>query len=214
MQTLVPFIAWSWKRARRGRKVSDIAILCFSMGGLLASCGTGEARSIQTERKAAPVETPAKPENGGLRVTTRSGPSDRPDCAFGDAMTLIVLNQNREILRRDYCSAYGLGGARLVTDARGKHFVLLEYSDGHGTHATTGYLQIYEVEEQSLQERTQLMIREGIGTIADSVYDYRVGTPTSGGIIISGSWLVDGPLSEHSRVPSRSRTVIELDTTA
>ena len=173
---------------------------------LLAGCGSGEARSIQAEPAPLPAaQAPATGHASELSAIVRY--RDPSGCGWRDDMTLVILRQGREILSEDYCSAYTRGEARVVTDATGRSYVLLEYSEGHGTGATSDFLKIFEVEDDSLTERAQLMIRSNA-----SLYDYSVGTPPEGGMIVSGRWIVDGPHPENWRAPPRSRTVIQLDT--
>ena len=58
-------------------------------------------------------------------------------------MRLSIADDGLEILKMDYCSAYGKGAARLVRDAVGKNYVLLTHSEGHGTGIGIDYLDVY-----------------------------------------------------------------------
>jgi hypothetical protein len=74
------------------------------------------------------------------------GSSSGNGCGFwGDSETLSITDNGREILQKRYCSAYGGSEARIVSDARTHYYVLLKYSEGHGTNAWTDFLTIYEL---------------------------------------------------------------------
>jgi hypothetical protein len=188
----------------------------------LAACGTSEARSghaqseVNNRANMVPDTRDApqpKQQLTGLNVALRRPPDDW--CGSLETMRLVVLDGPRQIAYRDYCSAYNIGGTLLVTDARGGHYVLLTYGEGHGTHATSYWLRIFRLDENYLVERSNFQITEPLGS-TDHVYVYRTETPPGGGLIVRGSWVVDDPRSSPPDlvVPERSRTVIELDTPA
>lgn len=147
----------------------------------------------------------------GLRVIRQETQNEL--CGL-EAATLIVLDRRREITRYNYCSAYGRGGASVVTDASGGNYVLLEYAEGHGTHATTDWLMVFRLTDGFLMERANFIIREPIAVIADHVYDFRAETPPGGGLILNGAWIVDdrGIDDDNIDVPERSRTIVAIDT--
>ena len=171
---------------------------------LLASCGMGEA---------SPTQVQAKQEHGPLRAMVRSEEENPEDCRNHEKMRLTVLDGTREVATRTYCSAYNLGEARVVTDATGKSYVLLQYGQGHGTRATTMYLTIYEF-RNFLDERARVPIQEPVGVEADIVYEYAIATPAGGGIVLDGSWQVRGQLRPGERAPVRRGTVLGIDTAA
>ncbi len=130
-----------------------------------------------------------------------------------ETTTLAVFQGAREIDSHTYCSAYNRGGASLVTDARGGHYVLLVYGEGHGTNVTSDWLKVFRLTEGHLRERANVQVREPVGVMADHVLDYRPDTPRGGGLVLSGTWTVDdGGSDAEFHLPERSRTVIELDT--
>jgi hypothetical protein len=111
-----------------------------------------------------------------------------------------------------------LGSARLVTDARGKHFVLLEHGEGRGSHATRMYLTVFELtayeDRGYLEERVRLLIEQPLGIHSDSIYEYRVVTPEIGGMALHGNWTMDTSVMEpweREIAPLRNRTVLEID---
>jgi hypothetical protein len=137
------------------------------------------------------------------QVNVASGPLHSPACQFwGDARVLQILRNGAVLLSQNYCSSYGKGRARLVTDQRGRRFVLLEYFEGHGTHASTGYLRVYELHGNHLKDRGRLVKSEAIGIEADLVFDISVKTPPKGGITISARPRVDGKLRPGEAAPS------------
>lgn len=189
---------------------------------LLASCSASEASSVRpkTEERDQPQavnsgeqaqdQANARNERAQLRVLTQWLRDGTDECG-DDAMKLVVLEGERVMDVRDYCSAYALGGARAVTDARDRHYILLEHFEGRGTRATSGFLTIYEF-DRFLDERARLLMSEPVGREALSVFHYRLETPPNGGIIIKGPWTVDGEMRGWGNPPSRSRTLLEIDT--
>jgi hypothetical protein len=199
----------------------------FSMIGLLLTgCGTGEATTIQTHARQEPsrsgvvaaqvgeataVRSPAKPGAGPLGAVLEPAPSVLPDCPTGDEMSLRILQRDREIYSRDFCSAYGLGEARLITDVRGRHYVLLEHLEGHGTHATSAYLTIYGF-ENGLDQRGRFLIDEPIGFEANATFDYEAEAASAGGIRVSGRWVIQGNRRPEDMPIFRENAVFEIDT--
>jgi hypothetical protein len=175
----------------------------------LAVCGTGDATTIQRQTKQ---------EDAPLRLVIRTGSEDIPEfCEDFDPMRLVVFEGNREILYHDYCSAYGLGEARLVTDALGKHFVLLEHGEGRGNRSTSMYLTIFELDLDTrgfLNERARLLVSEPVGLYVDSTYRYDVATPARGGIRLTGNWTMAREYMHPDELrvaPVRNRMVLEID---
>ena len=126
-------------------------------------------------------------------------------------MRLSILNQNRVIYRYNYCSEYGLGRARMVTDTRGRHYVLLEHAEGRGTRATTTYLTIYRFTDD-LDERVRIPLEVPVGVQANSSYTYRLETPAGGGLILRGPWHLTGDLVPGEQASPSGRTALEIDT--
>lgn len=148
---------------------------------------------------ASPSGQPAN----AWRVKVTSGPLHSSACQFwGDAKVLQILRNGVVLLRQGYCSAYGQGGARLITDQGGRRFVLLEYFEGHGTRASTGYLRVYELHGKQLKDRGRLVKSEPIGMEADLVFDMSVKTLPKGGIIISARPRIERNLRPGEAAPS------------
>jgi hypothetical protein len=136
-----------------------------------------------------------------------NGPSG---CDFrGDDLVLSITDRGRRVLVKHYCSAYGLGNARMVTDAIGHHYVFLEHSEGHGTSATTGYLKIYRFTNR-LIEKDNFTISEFVGP--DSVWTchYVIHTPHGGGLQIILTRTLDGPPDPDIPMPPETQ-IITID---
>jgi len=146
---------------------------------------------------AASQSTPAT-----LRVQVTPGPSHSPACEFwGDAMVMKVFRGSAEVITEEFCSAYGRSSARLITDNRGRNFVLLTYSEGHGTRATTYYLRVNELVGKTLYDCGRLTKSAPIGLHADLVVDFSVKTLAKGGIRIIGRSRVTGRLKRDETAP-------------
>jgi hypothetical protein len=111
--------------------------------------------------------------------------------ASGDAMTLSVADGDREVFREIFCSAYGQGSVKTIRDAKGQVYVLLELAKGHGTNASTTYLEVYRL-ENSLIERRSIIISEPAGAETRWIYTYTVGTPAKGGLVLRMTLHLDG----------------------
>ena len=79
-----------------------------------------------------------------------------------ETVRVAVVEGQREIFDHHYCSEYGIGGGRLVTDAQDRHFVLIMHASGRGTHMTSRYLTIYRFTDR-LDERAQVRIQAPFG---------------------------------------------------
>ena len=97
-----------------------------------------------------------------------------------------------------------------MTDAQGRHYVLLEYSEGHGTNAGTDYLTIYELTDK-LAERKRLTLSEGIGPTSRWVYDYIVTTPKTGGVSLMMTLQVGGTPDPGVALPDKTK-IVRIDT--
>jgi hypothetical protein len=206
------------------RKLASLSIL----GVLAAGCGTSEATTTQAEAReqtsvseldaarssqTTAVSGLAKPDPGPLRAIFERAPKVLPDCPTGDEKTLRILQGDLEIYSHDFCSAYGHGEARLITDVRGRHYVLLEHFEGHGTRATSVYLTIYGF-ENGLDQRGRFLIDEPIGFEANATFDYEAEPAPAGGITVSGRWVIQGNRRSDDMPLQRDSAVIEIDTAA
>jgi len=115
-------------------------------------------------------------------------------------MHLSVFVEGRRIASRSFCSAYGKGSARVVTDARGRAYVLLDYSVGHGSHIASDLLAIYRVDKR-LVRRGTLISRDPIGPDAEASYHYAIKMPRSGGLKFIGTLKVTGQRTALDSAP-------------
>lgn len=161
---------------------------------------------------AAPA--PALQGSDELRVLVRHD-GDEADPCLTDRITLVILEGSRELTSLSMCSAYGHGEARLVRDARSRSYVLLHYSEGRGTHATSSFLGVYEFVNGQLFERTRLLEGEPFGLASHHFYEYDVSTPLAGGIRIEGRSRPSIAAVDRDLVavlPNDRRTVVAIDT--
>jgi hypothetical protein len=213
---LVPSIWLSMDRPMETKPLGGWALFPLLSALSLAACGTGEASSAPGSTHSNRVQTQIQPDSSiqpaRIRAIARSD-RDSPACGVIDGMQLVVLEGNREVSREYYCSAYSRGRASLVTDARGEHYVLLQYSEGRGTRATTDHLRIYRLSDNDLDERADLEVRRAVGVSADQVYNYRAEAVPGGGLVVTGAWTIEGPRYEiDPEMPDRRQTIIAVDT--
>lgn len=182
----------------RGRLLSAIFIL------LLAADGIGLASPLN-----------ARPARGHqpLRAQLTYVPGSRPDCQDGDGMVLTLDRGRRRVMSRNFCAALASGSARVVTDSRGRDYVLVEHAEGHGTHATSSYLSVYFFDGR-LHDRGCALINQPWGFYTNSVFRYRVVTPPRGGLRLTGRWILDGPPRHDDPAFTRRSATFDVDTAA
>jgi hypothetical protein len=113
-------------------------------------------------------------------------------CQFeDDSKTLVVNDAGREVARLDFCSSYGHASADVVTDARGRSFVLLRYGEGRGTNAVQEYLAVFGL-AKDLVEYARTPISAGAGPVSRWHYKYQVTKPPQGGIRLTLTLHVEG----------------------
>ena len=143
----------------------------------------------------------SEPAFAALHVEVTPGPSHSSLCAFwGDAMLLTVSDGDRRLVAHRYCSAYGRGRARLVTDARGHSYVFVDHSITHGSHATSDLLTVYRF-GKGLRQRVRLPALVPIGAFSDAKYSYEIRRPRRGGLELIGSVKVVGKAGKGDDVP-------------
>jgi len=160
------------------------------------------------------AQTPASRGSGELRALVRNEWSETDPC-LSDRIDLVILDGSRELTSLSMCSAYGHGEARLVRDARSRSYVLLHYSEGRGTHATSSYLGVYEFVDGQLFERTRLLEGEPHGFQSHQHHEYDVSTPPAGGIRLEGRSRSSVAAVDRDFVallPNDRRTVVAIDT--
>lgn len=165
---------------------------------LLSGSGTGAPESV-------PPRTSEQ-----LRIVVNPSDTDFEDC--DDTMELRIFDADREIYKDTYCSKSHLGGARLVTDARGRHYVLIEQSPGGGEGAPVMFLEVNQLLDH-LFTRARLRLPQAAAGNADAVGDYRVETPPTGGIVLRGPASVEEEAAPGEPDPSAAHAfVVRIDT--
>ena len=139
-----------------------------------------------------------------------TGLDDLHGCEFlGDSMTLSISDGGREIVRKTYCSAYGQGSVKIVPDAQGRQYVLLEQAEGHGTNFSTTYLDVFRLGD-ALVEQQRVLISELAGLTSRWTYAYGVEKPRTGGLTLRMTLHLDG--DGQTFVPSpKKRKIIQID---
>ena len=199
----------------RALSVVSGSFACIVALGSVLALPNDAAPAAKTAAEAA-AEQPAgaAPANPGrLRaVDTHVEGGGGLDACPNDTERLAILEGERELFQHLYCSEHGWGGGRLVTDALGRHYVLLEYGEGRGNRNTSMNLSVYRFLE-SLDERANLVVRTPVGLEADVILDYRVETPASGGLVLRGTRRLDGELAPGDPpIAPEATTVLEIDT--
>lgn len=109
---------------------------------------------------------------------------NRTGCDFiEDAMILVVTDDGKELVHEDFCSSYGKAAAKVASDKRGRTYVLLDYSEGRGTNATTEYLSVYRL-TPNLPAVMRIPISWAVGMTQRFVYEYEAKPDESGGLLI------------------------------
>jgi hypothetical protein len=98
-----------------------------------------------------------------------------------DELTLSVSEHNQHVANKVFCAAYGRAKANVITDKVGQTFILLEYGKGHGSHATTFYLELDRL-HPDLLEVLRVPLSWPINPSQMFTYSYVTELPSSGGI--------------------------------
>lgn len=159
---------------------------------------------------APPPYGPRLVRQGELRAIVRNLSLDEGlESCPGDTVSLRIMSGSEKSL--DYfCSAYGIAGVRLLTDKRGRHFVLLHHAEGRGTRVTFHYLTAYEFAGGELSERARLLVTEPIGLWADLTYRCSVRILSPGGFRVICRSEIDGIVEPDDTAPPVGQTVLTV----
>ena len=103
-------------------------------------------------------------------------------CRFADdALTVEVRDGSTLLSAYSFCSSYGKASADLAVDVRGRSYLLLNYSQGRGPNATSGYLSVFRVAFEMV-EYVRVPISSATGPTSRWEYQYTVTTPRQGGL--------------------------------
>ena len=145
-----------------------------------------------------------------LKVITESVPDG--GCSYAsDTMRWTVLRGAKVLWKDTYCSAYENGHAELHTDARGRHYLLLYWSQGRGNRNTMDFLTIYRLGGSWPHEQARLVLREPIGFEANLVRDVVVQRLPRSGLRVSTKARVDGKLRGDEKTPPLGNSVMDLN---
>lgn len=133
---------------------------------------------MASSARAVPLVSiePALPESGW---------SPAAACSSGfaeDDLTLRVSEKGKQVASTNFCSSYGKAKAHVITDKTGQTFILLEYSEGRGPNATTGYLALERLPD--LLEVLRIPLSWATGPAERFTYSYVTELPASGGVRI------------------------------
>jgi hypothetical protein len=129
----------------------------------------------------------------------------------GDSMTLTIREGRRVVAERDICPAYNQAKARVVSDAKGVNYLLLETSEGHGTHVMQTYLEVYRLPELwTYAARTPIYGPSGI--LREWRYSYVVTKPRGGGLRLVLRRRMAGAVRPGDAPAPEPRRVITIET--
>jgi hypothetical protein len=98
-----------------------------------------------------------------------------------DSLELVIRDGKRQLASYVFCSSYGKSDARVVSDKRGRFYVVLTYGEGRGTNARTEYISVLPIREPIVPIAT-IPIEGPAGFTSRWRYDYRTETPSGGGL--------------------------------
>jgi hypothetical protein len=126
-------------------------------------------------------------------------------CLFADdAVAVVVSDGGKGTIEEDLCSSYGRATARIVVDGKARKYVLVEYHEGRGPNATTGYLTVYRLAGE-MREVARIPLSWATGPAQRFTYKFKVATDELGGLRIS---LRDtAPTSSECCIPGGVQTI-------
>lgn len=130
-------------------------------------------------------------------------------CEFpDDALTLVLADGNKQLGQENFCSSYGRARAAVVTDKRGRRYVMLEYNEGRGPNATVEYLRILRV-ANDIYELARVPLAWATGPTQRFSYRYQVRSADDAGIKIE----LDGAASggDECCVPAERKMIISIE---
>jgi hypothetical protein len=115
------------------------------------------------------------------------GDADKEWCHSSpeDSMLLTVTDEGKSPIVLRVCASYGAGKAEVVTDKRGRNYVLFNYGVGRGTNnAVNYYLRVYRLDGNNLLNVMDIPLTWPTSPINRFTYDYSVGTGAPVGLEI------------------------------
>jgi hypothetical protein len=94
-----------------------------------------------------------------------------------DSMVLTVSDEGKPPIVLRVCASYGGGKAEIVTDKKGRNYVLFKYGVGRGTgNAMDTYLRVYRLDGNNLFRIMEIPLTWKTNQVDQFAYDYEVGT--------------------------------------
>jgi hypothetical protein len=129
----------------------------------------------------------------------------------GDGMQLVVTDERRTLLRKNYCSDYGGGGADIVTDNKGLTYLFLQAGVGHGTEVNQTYLFIFRLQTEpgTLRLIKKVELSRWVGPETIAIYKYSVSKPADGGLRLVLKRRIEGNKIYATALPKEM--VVDID---
>ncbi len=152
-------------------------------------------------------------------VTLQSGPEKlfgQQACPYpGDSVTMVVKEDGKILIRYHFCSA-AVPSAKVVTDAVGNNYILLDYgTTGPGTNTLQSYLKIFHLPQKNVDSEFYEYLRTptlgGAGMTSQWVYRYRTEKPKCGGLRLVFTRVIENGTIEHVfTMPAEKTRIIEV----
>ena len=121
---------------------------------------------------------------GAANLSVKIEPSNQRvgESSFKEDHLDLVLRSGTNVLDRAYLySSYGMANAQLITDTRGKHYVLGRHGRGRGTHVREEFLTVFKAGRR-LHEVARFPLNGPAGETSDWEYAYTIKRPKPGGL--------------------------------
>ncbi len=121
---------------------------------------------------------------GAANLSVKIEPSNQKvdESSFEEDQLDLVLRSGTNVMDRVYLySSYGMANAKLITDARGKHYVLVRHGRGRGTHVREEFLTVFKANRR-LHEVVRFPMNGPAGDTSDWEYAYTLKRPKTGGL--------------------------------
>lgn len=144
-----------------------------------------------------------------IHLQSNTDISKRNACEFaGDKVVLTITDNGKRLATKTYCTSFGESKAKLVTDARGKLYLLLEYRTGRTSEGTDDYLEVDRLDQQ-LKQVFQMQTVGITGPNAAFWYTHAVQTPKTGGLILT--FTLHASPNSKCCVPTQKKRVVRID---
>ena len=149
----------------------------------------------------------AEPQVTILQKWSDLNPETKECGGFSEDRLILTIKINKEEIKDEFCSSYGKADAKIIKDAHGDNFLILKFSKGRGTNATSDYISVYRIDKYLL-EYAKMPISAPAGPSSRWYYDYKVAKPKQGGLILSFSLRIEGLDAEL--YPKEKERIIQI----